>query len=231
MMGRTLLVALLVALLVGHAALTRAAGDDAGCPAPATDAAVSAVPGDARSGVPDAPFTRPEATVPANKRTARGLYLTARDAYDMVNEGPASLLFIDVRTRGELQFNGMPTLVDAHVPYLIEASPLQWDDASSSFKLVPNPDFVAAVERRLTAKGLTRDSRVLLICQGGVRAARAADVLTKAGYTTAYTIVDGFEGDPVAEGPTKGLRLVNGWRNAGLPWTTKLDRSKMYALE
>jgi hypothetical protein len=29
----------------------------------------------------------------------------------------------------------------------------------------------------------------------------------------------------------RGLRLVNGWRNAGLPWTTKLDRSKMYGLE
>ena len=31
--------------------------------------------------------------------------------------------------------------------------------------------------------------------------------------------------------PAKGQRLVNGWRNAGLPWTAKLDRAKMYGLD
>ena len=168
--------------------------------------------------------------MPANKRTTCGLYLTAVDAYEMVNEDPAKVLFIDVRTRGELQFIGMPTLVDAHVPILVEAAPPLWDDASSSFKLVPNPDFVAAVDARLAQKGLTRDAPVIVICQGGLRAARAANALTQARYTRVYTVIDGLEGDPVAEGPMKGQRLVNGWRNAGLPWTAKLDRSKMYGL-
>ena len=46
-----------------------------------------------------------------------------------------------------------------------------------------------------------------------------------------YTTIDGFEGDPVADGPHKGERLLNGWRNAGLPWTAKLDRAKMYDLD
>jgi hypothetical protein len=46
-----------------------------------------------------------------------------------------------------------------------------------------------------------------------------------------YTVVDGFEGDPLTEGPGKGLRVVNGWRNAGLPWTTRLDRTKMYGVD
>ncbi len=157
--------------------------------------------------------------VPATKRTARGLYVAATDAYEMVSGNPMSILFIDVRTRGEVQFIVMPTLVDAHVPFLVEAAPLQWDDAASSFKLVPNPDFVAAVDKRLRQKGFTGDAVVLVICQGRLRAARAADALTKAGYTMVYTVVDAFEGDPVAEGPMKGVRLVNGWRNAGLPWT------------
>ena len=40
--------------------------------------------------------------------------------------------------------------------------------------------------------------------------------------------VDGFEGDAVAEGPQAGQRLLNGWKNAGLPWTYKLDKNKMY---
>ena len=224
MIGRALLFAVIAAV---SAPFAHAAGDVLVCPAEGGEGAGA---GAAREASPGAPFTRPEETVPANKRTACGLYLTAVDAYEMVSEDPAKVLFIDVRTRGELQFIGMPTLVDAHVPILIEATPPQWDDATSSFKLVPNPDFVAAVDARLAQKGLTRDAPVIVICQGGLRAARAANALTQARYTMVYTVIDGFEGDPVADGPTKGQRLVNGWRNAGLPWTAKLDRSKMYGL-
>ena len=149
----------------------------------------------------------------------------------MVSEAPKKVLFIDVRTRGELQFIGMPTLVDAHVPLVVETSPPQWDEANSTLKLVPNPTFVEDVDRRLAQKGLTRDDLVIAICQAGMRAARAANVLTQAGYTKVYTTIDGFEGDPVVDGPHKGERLVNGWRNAGLPWTAKLDRAKMYGLD
>jgi rhodanese-related sulfurtransferase len=224
MLARLVMFALAGAL----AALAHAAGEALTCPSVPDSSADARV---ARESVVDAPFTRPEASVPANKRTVRGLYVTAIDAYDMVREDPGATLFIDVRTRGELQFVGMPTLVDAHVPFLVEATPPQWDDATSSFKLVQNPNFVDTVDHRLTAKGLARDATVVVICQSGVRAARATDALTAAGYTKVYTVVDGFEGDPLAEGPMRGLRLVNGWRNAGLPWTTKLDRSKMYGLE
>jgi len=176
-------------------------------------------------------FTRPESTVPTGKRTKRGLYVTARDAHDMVTLEPAKVLFIDVRTRGELQFIGMPTMVDAHVPFLLETTPPQWDEAKSTFRLVPNPRFATDVDQRLARKGLTRDDVVIVLCQSGMRAAAAADALTAAGYTKVYTTVDGFEGDPVAEGPHKGERIVDGWRNAGLPWTTRLDRSKMYGLD
>jgi rhodanese-related sulfurtransferase len=219
---------LVMGVLFAAASLAHAAGDVLSCPAPTKDVAAAA---DARATPSEGPFTRPEASVPGEKRTVGGLYLTATDAYQMVSEDPANVLFIDVRTRGELQFIGMPIVVDAHVPFMVEAEPPQWDEISSSFKLVRNADFVAAVDKRLAQKRLTRDATIVVICQGGLRAARAADALTKAGYTTVYTVLDGFEGDPVAEGPMKGLRLVNGWRNAGLPWTNKLDRSKMYALE
>jgi len=214
-----------VAAMVAAISVAEAAGEAVGCPA--DPAAVAAAARDA----PDDLFTRPESGVPAAKRTACGLYATAQDAYDMVMEAPDKVLFIDVRTRAELQFIGMPTMVDAHVPILIETSPPQWDEANSTFKLAPNPTFVAGVDIRLAQKGLARDDRVILICQGGIRAARAANALTQAGYTKVYTTIDGFEGDPVADGPHKGERLVNGWRNAGLPWTAKLDRSKMYELD
>lgn len=86
---------------------------------PADSAAVAA----AAAAVPDGTFTRPEAGVPAAKRTTCGLYATAQDAYDMISEAPEKILFIDVRTPAELQFIGMPTLVDANVPVLLETSP------------------------------------------------------------------------------------------------------------
>ena len=225
MLAHTLLAVSLAAAIASSAF---AAGEALTCPSESTnaDTAVSA-----RVAAPDAPFTRPEASVPANKRTVRGLYLTAQDAFDMFSEDPAAALFIDVRTRGEVQFIGMPTLVDAHVPILVDTNPPTWDAAASSFKLVPNPEFLAAVDKRLAEKSLTKEATVIVICQGGIRAAKAVDALTAAGYGKVYTVIDGFEGDPVADGPHKGERVVNGWRNAGLPWTTKLDRSKMYGID
>jgi len=218
---RLAIVAFVVATMPG----AQAAGEAALCVA--DNAAITSA---ARSAAGEL-FTRPESSVPAAKRTTRGLYVTARDAYEMVSVTPDKVLFIDVRTRGELQFIGMPTLVDVHVPYLIETSPPQWDEASATLKLAANPTFVADVDQRLAQKGVTRDDPVVVICQGGLRAARAANALTQAGYTKVYTTIDGFEGDPVADGPHKGERLVNGWRNAGLPWTAKLDRAKMYGLQ
>lgn len=218
-------VLLAVALFFTAIPVAGAAGETVGCPA--DPAAVAAAAREA----PDDLFTRPESGVPVAKRTTCGLYATAQDAYDMVKEAPDKVLFIDVRTRAELQFIGMPTLVDAHVPLLVETSPPQWDEVNSTFKLAPNPKFVEDVGQRLAQKGLTPEDRVILICQGGVRAARAANMLTQAGYTKVYTTIDGFEGDPVADGPHRGERLVNGWRNAGLPWTTRLDRARMYEID
>ncbi len=216
---------LAMSITVATISVAHAAGEAAGCPADSEAVAAAA------AAIPDGMFTRPEAAVPAAKRTTCGLYVTAQDAYDMVKEAPERVLFIDVRTPAELQFIGMPTLVDANVPVLLEISPPQWDDGNSTFKLSPNAKFVEGVDVRLARKGLTRDDRVILICQGGVRAARAANLLTQAGYTKVYTTIDGFEGDPAPDGAHKGERIVNGWRNAGLPWTARLDRSKMYGLQ
>jgi rhodanese-related sulfurtransferase len=171
------------------------------------------------------------AVVPVGKRTKANLYLTAKDAGPMLAEHAKEVLFVDVRTRTELMFIGMPVAADAHVPFWLDAGPGSFDAERGAFVLKVNPDFVAAIDRRLAAKGLTRNDPVVLMCQAGGRAARAANALTEAGFAQPWIIVDGFEGDPAVEGPTKGLRTVNGWRNAGLPWTARLDRSKMYGLQ
>ena len=50
--------------------------------------------------------------VPAAKPSASGLHLTAIEAAEMKQGAPGKVLFIDIRTRAEAMYLGMPTLVD-----------------------------------------------------------------------------------------------------------------------
>jgi len=76
--------------------------------------------------------------------------------------------------------------------------------------------------------GLGKDTTIILMCRSGDRSAKAQDLLIQSGYTKVYGVVEGFEGDMAKDGPNTGRRAVNGWKNAGLPWTYKLDKAKMY---
>jgi rhodanese-related sulfurtransferase len=66
------------------------------------------------------------------------------------------------------------------------------------------------------------------MCRSGDRSAGAANLMIKAGYKNVYSIADGFEGDIAKDGAHKGERAVNGWKNAGLPWTYKMNKKVMY---
>ena len=91
-----------------------------------------------------------------------------------------------------------------------------------------DPNWSASLETRLAAMGLTKEDPVILICRSGVRSNSATGLLTHFGFKRAYTVIDGFEGDKGTEGASKGYRTVNGWKNAKLPWSYKLDTKKMY---
>jgi len=136
-----------------------------------------------------------------------------------------------VRTPSEILFLGMPNQADANVPYMIEPEIPVFDQAKNTLKLEPNTDFIPEVRRRLNAKGLTSDSPIVLICRSGDRSAASANLLGEAGFKNVYTVVEGFEGDLASDGPRAGQRSVNGWKNAGMPWSYKLDKSKMYRIE
>jgi rhodanese-related sulfurtransferase len=84
------------------------------------------------------------------------------------------------------------------------------------------------LERHLKAMGLGKDATIILICRSGDRSSKAQDRLQASGYTKVYGIAEGFEGDTAQDGGKKGQRVVNGWKNANLPWTYKLDKAKMY---
>jgi rhodanese-related sulfurtransferase len=163
--------------------------------------------------------------VPEEMRTKQQNYLLPKQAYQFVKAQKGKVLFIDVRTRAEAQFLGMAEDVDALVPYVeFQEFMTDWDANRDSYKLEPFNDFVPEMERRLKEKGLTKDDPVVLMCRGGERSSRAADLLNDSGYKRVYIVVYGYEG----EMSDKGRRTVNGWKNAGLPWSYELDKKKMY---
>ena len=166
--------------------------------------------------------------LPTKKQTDFKLYLSAIEANDIVTSNAKSTLFLDIRTRAEINFLGMPSNADANIPYFTPDSWDSFDSKKKVFKLAPNSNFLTAVEDRLKAKGLSKNDTVVLMCRSGSRSAKAANLMKKAGYKKVYTVIDGYEGDKSKTGETKGQRVVNGWKNSNLPWSYKLDQNKMY---
>lgn len=169
--------------------------------------------------------------LPTDKRTKAGLYMTAVEAFDHMEANNTRTLFIDVRTKSEIEFIGMATVADANVPYMRDADFPVWDEKKHNFKLEPNSDFASEIAARVAAKGLSKSDTVILMCRSGDRSSRAADLMLSLGYTKVYSVIEGFEGDVAKEGPMAGQRAINGWKNARLPWSYKLDKRKMYKVE
>ena len=167
------------------------------------------------------------ATLPEPKRTKAGRYLLAAEvpAFIQAQGGAARVLFLDLRTRAEAMYVGMASGVDALVPY-VEHQELMtdWDTQRGIYRLEPLQDFVPEVQRRLAQKNLGKADVLVLMCRSGDRSSRGANRLADDGFTQVWSVVDGFEGDMGKD----GRRSVNGWKNAGLPWSYKLDRERMY---
>lgn len=167
------------------------------------------------------------ATVPAPKQTIAKNYLTSKEAAAIKQTLGAKALMVDVRTAAEVEYVGTPDTVDANISYMVDDYSA-WDDKKSRFAMSPNSGFLTKISDAMTKAGLDKNSEVIVICRSGDRSARAADLLSNAGYTKVYSVVDGFEGDMAKEGDNKGKRTVNGWKNAGLPWSYNMVKNKMY---
>lgn len=165
-------------------------------------------------------------SLPQRKVTTFKLYMHPKEAYKFVTENKDKVLFLDVRSKEEVEFLGMASVADANVPYLQNSDWFEWNDGAKNFKLVPNNNFAAEVERRLTEKHLTKDDPVVLMCRSGDRSAMAADLLAKLGYKKVYSVAEGYEGD-FSDSSATARRTVNGWKNDGLPWSYQLDKNKM----
>jgi rhodanese-related sulfurtransferase len=115
---------------------------------------------------------------------------------------------VDVRTVAEWNFVGVPDLATlGRRTHCIE-----WQQFPS---MAPNPGFVAEVVTALEDAGADRDTPILFLCRSGARSRAAAIALTGAGFTQAFNVAGGFEGDL---DPDRHRGRTNGWKAAGLPW-------------
>lgn len=167
------------------------------------------------------------ASVPAPKQTISKNYLTSKEAAAMKQSMAGKALLVDVRTQAEIEYVGTADLTDANIPYMMDDY-AAWDDKNTRYQMAPNSGFLSKMNDATTKMGLDKSSTIIVLCRSGDRSARAADLLSNAGYSSVYSVVDGFEGDKAKEGDNKGKRTVNGWKNAGLPWSYNLIKNKMY---
>lgn len=128
--------------------------------------------------------------------------LGPRQAWDRLVADPATVL-VDVRTRAEWSFVGVPDLRDLGR----EVVTVEWTTFPEGER---NPAFLD----ELRAAGVEPGAPLLFLCRSGARSAAAADAATAAGLGPAYNVSDGFEG-PLDE---RGHRDVAGWKASGLPW-------------
>ncbi|MES2353273.1 MAG: rhodanese-like domain-containing protein [Pseudomonadota bacterium] len=113
-------------------------------------------------------------------------------AWELFVTGEAVL--VDVRSAEERKFVGQ-------VPDTLHVA---WANGTG---LTRNPRFV----RELEAK-VPKDKVVLFLCRSGKRSALAAEAATVAGYSNAFNVLEGFEGD-LNDQQQRGTK--SGWRFYG----------------
>ena len=162
--------------------------------------------------------------LPKEKQTTLGLYVTAAQAYEMWKAAPDKVKVIDVRTPEEFAFVGHPEMA-----WNIPIAFVTYESKGGKFVYGhrANTAFVEQV------RGLAKPDDVLLLtCRSGGRGAMAVNALAAAGFTKAYNIVDGIEGDLVQDPDSvyNGKRMKNGWKNSA-PWGYTIDPERIILQE
>jgi rhodanese-related sulfurtransferase len=122
--------------------------------------------------------------------------------------GNKRAVLIDVRTRAEWQFVGVPDLSSTGKRAVL----VEWQ--SYPDQRIAG-DFQERLVSELEAIGANRDDDLFFICRSGARSLNAARAMAAVGYRRCHNVSEGFEG-PL--GPSR-KRDVAGWKVSGLPWT------------
>jgi rhodanese-related sulfurtransferase len=133
--------------------------------------------------------------------------LSAPEAWSALASDPLAQL-VDVRTAAEWTFVGVPDISSAGRDVrLVEWQTYPSGDVDS--------DFVEKASAVLREAGAGFDTPVLFLCRSGARSRAAAMAMTRAGYSRAFNVAGGFEGD-LDDARHRGVRT--GWKASGLPW-------------
>lgn len=129
--------------------------------------------------------------------------------WEALSEGGVRLL-VDVRTRAEWTFVGLPDLGSLDAPLAC----VEW---LSFPDMRPNPHFMETLARAVEETGA---EEAYFICRSGARSQSAAEAAqarfgSEGRPLRCFNVVEGFEGDLDPDG-RRGR--VTGWKARGLPW-------------
>ncbi|HEY9118810.1 MAG TPA: rhodanese-like domain-containing protein [Marinobacter sp.] len=154
--------------------------------------------------------------------------ITPAETWELVQSPGEKVLFLDVRDPVEIMFIGFTDAVDLNIPFqMVNRS--RFNEEKRVFAMEMNENFVAEVDAALEAKGLDRNALIITMCRSGsARGKPSADYLLERGFSNVKYVDHGFQGDSAKEGGQKGMRVVNGWQNSGMPWSSKINPEKIY---
>ncbi len=128
------------------------------------------------------------------------------EVWTRLNENAGAVL-IDVRTRAEWTFVGLPDLSGIGKRVLT----VEWQ----TYPEAVDAGFAERMTKALDAAGATKDNELFFICRSGARSRMAAEAIANAGYRRCSNVADGFEG-PLD--PDRHRGRLAGWKAAGLAW-------------
>ena len=129
--------------------------------------------------------------------------ISPKDAWALLSSDDKAVL-VDVRTRAEWAYVGMPDLSGIGKQVVT----IEWKLLNGAL----NEEFISQLSS-VVPQG--EASVLLMLCRSGVRSLAAGVEARKAGYAEVFNVADGFEGQHNSQGQRKS---VSGWCFDGLPW-------------
>ncbi len=133
--------------------------------------------------------------------------VSARSTFDVLATEPSAVL-VDVRTRAEWAFVGLPDLSTLGKRVIT----IEWQTFPDNGV---DPAFAGRLTSALAEIGAGPQTQLFFICRSGGRSRMAAELMTATGYSRCHNVAEGFEGPLDAE---RHRGSIGGWKAAGLPW-------------